>query len=1311
MTFFTLLNIRKSSAQNFINRKTVLWGFALIFCLNPDLLAQKIQKIRSTPGGTGYLEYLPEGYGDKGNQNKEYPVIIFLHGAGEKGNGKDPEIWKVAKHGPPKHIENGHNMTFEYDDQKYSFIVISPQTSGWWSAAPINEVVEHVKSTYRVDLSRIYITGLSMGGAGTWSFITSYPDKVAAAAPICGASQSNNACNIANGNLPVWAFHGDKDTTVPWTYSDTWVKDINNCSPAPDPKARLTIYPGVGHNSWDRAYNTSDQFHEPNLYQWFLEHINSANLPPQANAGPDQIILLPETNTTLNGKKSVDKDGIITSYLWLEESSPLSQDAVFLNFAPDNLVAGGPWNNTEGKRTAKYKFNKLKNKGGKTSPITIELVDKWPGVLDNGVNTENNSGVYPDEVMMGSYYVQFGTKRIKISGLDSKLTYNITFFGSRIKGGARSTVYKIGNQSIELDAAGNYTRIAKFTQIKPSKQGEINAEVEKSPFASYGYLNALVIEPSTGIWEGENSSNLKVKELLEGEYTFKLFVTDNNGATDTDLVKVFVQKEPENIPPTSNPGADTTIFLPDNFIQLDGSFSSDIDGDIISYLWEKKSGPKSFKIENPNTEKPLLSELVEGDYVLTLKVTDNKDASNTTEIKISVKPDPNKAPIAEAGENVEIKLPISTVELNGSLSEDVDGYIETYKWTKLSGPEGDFIVNDTMPVTNAENLVEGEYIFELLVTDDKGKTGKDDIKITVHPFVNTAAPLAKAGEDFILNLPQDSVYLDGSKSIDPDGIPLIYRWKKIDGPEGEIITNDTVPKPLVKNLQPGIYLFELLVSDGELEDKDQVMISVNPENNALPEANAGDDIRLILPDNFTQLDGSSSTDPDGSIVKYEWKKISGPEALELKDNTTSNPIISGLVEGEYLFELKVTDDKGGQSTDEVKVFVSTTTNISPVANAGDDITLLLPTDFIQLDGSRSKDEDGEIMSYLWEVIEGKEGYVFDNPLAISPQLKNLDEGFYKIKLTITDDKGSTDEDELELLVIKTDVVIPVPQNVQASSGLFTDKVEVFWEGEEGLFYQIYRSTTDDTKNATALNSWNRNRFYEDRNVELDKIYYYFVKAANTSSGDTTSEWSIGDSGYSFVEKKIIKASLAEIDFGEVELNNTSTRNIQLINSGNTAFNISSIDLPNGFNGNIKGTEIKPGASNDLLISFQPQDEDIYEGVISIFSSAENDSIGIKITGKGVKLITGIDDNAEPFNISLYPNPGKAFVKLDFDHSYLGTVKIDLINNLGQVISQNNFIKKSKEVEFVLDTEKLHSGIYFLKIDIGENHMIKKFFKE
>ena len=134
------------------------------------------------------------------------------------------------------------------------------------------------KTYLRIDLTRVYLTGLSLGGGGTWTYSQDaiLGQKLAAVAPICGSSNSVlKACNFGLTNLPVWAFHGDADGTVNVNKSISMVNAINACSPAPNPLAKLTIYPGVAHNSWDRAYLTDNSLHTPNLYQWLMQFQNN----------------------------------------------------------------------------------------------------------------------------------------------------------------------------------------------------------------------------------------------------------------------------------------------------------------------------------------------------------------------------------------------------------------------------------------------------------------------------------------------------------------------------------------------------------------------------------------------------------------------------------------------------------------------------------------------------------------------------------------------------------------------------------------------------------------------------------------------------------------------------------------------------------------------------------------------------------------------------------------------------------------------------------------------------------------------------
>src|SRR5690606_8558959 len=160
-----------------------------------------------TLAGTCFYEYLPPDYN---SNNNDYPIVFFFHGIGERGD-TETDLANVAKFGPPKHVKDGY---------KFPFILISPQLKrniGSWQPAYMDEVVEYVKSYLRIDLSRVYVTGLSLGGGGTWTYSQDarLGQKLAAVAVVCGGYNNPNlACNYGKNNLPVWAFHGDADNVV-----------------------------------------------------------------------------------------------------------------------------------------------------------------------------------------------------------------------------------------------------------------------------------------------------------------------------------------------------------------------------------------------------------------------------------------------------------------------------------------------------------------------------------------------------------------------------------------------------------------------------------------------------------------------------------------------------------------------------------------------------------------------------------------------------------------------------------------------------------------------------------------------------------------------------------------------------------------------------------------------------------------------------------------------------------------------------------------------------------------------------------------
>lgn len=186
-------------------------------------------------------------------------------------------------------------------------------------------------------------------------------------------------------------------------------------------------------------------------------------------------------------------------------------------------------------------------------------------------------------------------------------------------------------------------------------------------------------------------------------------------------------------------------------------------------------------------------------------------------------------------------------------------------------------------------------------------------------------PIAVAGPDQVITLPTDSVLLDSRTSSDPDGIISSFRWTKISGPYSFTIIKPSDSTTKVITLVKGVYLFELKVTDnGGLSAKDTVQITVNDliQTNHPPIAKAGPDQIIILPTNTTNLDGSSSTDPDNNITSYTWTKISGPSSYIIANSNSAQTQITNLAEGIYLFELKVTDAGGLFSKDTVQISVN-----------------------------------------------------------------------------------------------------------------------------------------------------------------------------------------------------------------------------------------------------------------------------------------------------------------------------------------------------------------------------------------------------
>ncbi|HEX6426257.1 MAG TPA: PKD domain-containing protein [Niastella sp.] len=288
-------------------------------------------------------------------------------------------------------------------------------------------------------------------------------------------------------------------------------------------------------------------------------------------------------------------------------------------------------------------------------------------------------------------------------------------------------------------------------------------------------------------------------------------------------------------------------------------------------------------------------------------------------------PPANEGPVANAGTDQVITLPVSTVVLNGNGSTDPDGSITMFQWTRLSGPGTPVIVTPNSAQSSVTGLVQGTYEFELTVTDNKGSTARDTMKVTVNPAPRVnQPPVANAGADRTITLSATNpLLLDGSASSDPDGTVQLYNWQRSTGPNMPVIVAPNAAQTPVTGLMAGVYEFQLTVTDNDgATASDSVVITVVLPENKPPVANAGIDQVITLPVNSVTLNGSASTDPDGTITAFTWSLISGPNTPVFGASNAKITQVSGLVQGTYQFDLKVTDDRGDSASDTITVIVN-----------------------------------------------------------------------------------------------------------------------------------------------------------------------------------------------------------------------------------------------------------------------------------------------------------------------------------------------------------------------------------------------------
>lgn len=517
----------------------------------------------------GYYESLPVSYATQ--PTKKFPLLIFIHGKGEVGDGSATALPKVANNGVTRLIKDGKfPNSFTVNGESHAFIVIAPQiTTNAYTQAPvfIAELLEYCKKNYRVDESRIYITGLSMGGGMTWKAIGANADKFAAAVPICGSVTSTvaEAQVIADNKLPVWATHNDGDPTVSVNVTKGWNTKLINQKTSPAPK--MTLFVSKSHDAWSKTYDPNFKEDGKNIYEWMLSYKRGAAAatpaiaaqPPVANAGADQIITLPANSLTLNGSKSATTSGAISSYNWTKISGPAqavfanaaaasttvsgltegtykfqlkvtnssnlsATDTVVVTVKPEPVVIPAPVANAGADQTITLPANSITLDGSKSFATNDKIVSyKWTKTY-GGAATITNAAAATTTVtglVQGTYSFTLTVTNSK--QMSSSVTINVTVNaavadGYPISDAGKNQIITLPLNTVTVDGTASKATVGRLISYKWTKVSG---------------AAATIVNPDKAITE--------ITGLTQGVYEFALQVTSDKGRRTTATVTITVK--------------------------------------------------------------------------------------------------------------------------------------------------------------------------------------------------------------------------------------------------------------------------------------------------------------------------------------------------------------------------------------------------------------------------------------------------------------------------------------------------------------------------------------------------------------------------------------------------------------------------------------------------------------------------------------------------------------------------------------------------------------------------------------------------
>jgi len=509
-----------------------------------------------------------------------------------------------------------------------------------------------------------------------------------------------------------------------------------------------------------------------------------------------------------------------------------------------------------------------------------------------------------------------------------------------------------------------------------------------------------------------------------GSYSAQLIVSDGSASSLADTMTVATV----NTAPEANAGPDQTAPV-GSTVSLNGSGSSDADGDALGYAWTLQSAPAGSAAALAGASSLTPSFVIDraGSYVVRLVANDGQVSSVADTVTISTV---NSAPVANAGTD-QTALVTQTVTLNGGASSDVDGDPLTFVWAFVSRPAGSAAVLSGAGGVQPAFVVDRPGLYQVrLVVNDGALSSADDI---VEVQTINSAPVANAGADQSAYVGQ-TVTLDGGGSTDVDGNALSYVWALTSRPAGSAasISDPTAVQPSFGLDRAGVYVAQLIVNDGTVSSAADT-VTVTTLNSA-PVANAGADTSVIA-GRMVSLAGDASSDVDGDLLSYSWALIQRPAGSSAALDAANGVASSFRADrpGLYIAQLIVNDGSVDSAPDTVTI---TTGNTAPVADAGADQPGRFGSSVATVDGSASSDTDGHGLTYRWSLLSVPSGSVasLSDPDVASPWFSLDRAGQYVAQLIVNDGFQDSAPDTVVVTVVNRAPVADAGSNQSVFTG-------------------------------------------------------------------------------------------------------------------------------------------------------------------------------------------------------------------------------------------------------------------------------------